>query len=680
MKRSMRGRRALSPLLLATTLPATGLTLLGISGPAQAYSVKHTIEAIDVNTGSVVNTGGVSASSTASTSFQPVQASPVEQKPPVQTAPPANPNEPVISEIIVSGAKTLSKTYIIVASGHNIGDPCTADVLSDMTTRLYATGYFGGHSVNREDAVRVTALEKEKGKCQVTIELDENTTITGIELTGTGPIKPEDVLPLIHLKPGTAYNSQLFLLDALDIEKLYSNKGYIATLAESSTIEENGTLNVTLIVTRVAEIKISGNRKTRRSVILRTMNTKVGDYLNVKTLHQDQIDLLNLGLFEQGGVNPSENPIAAGRVSITINVTEKRSGTVTAGVGYSNRAQLIGFAEVVESNYRGLGESVNVRGEVGGVSGRPSIETGFTEPYLDKKHTALNVQVYDKTVYRFANSFSNSISTQSTTGGSRYNEQRIGTTLSVSRPLDKRRTYRAAVSLRAEDVQTDPLDLSEQNAQIIQDGPIFVLGGQLVHNTRDLDNDAISGVLQTMNLQVGHATLSSPRTFTGITIPGVTGSVNFSKIQLETRQYFSLSGPRPRDKPDQQKTSLASRIQFGSSAGTLPFFEQFFVGGADTLRGYREDRFWGANSFLASGEFRQPLARQLKGVLFIDVGDAWGGDYTNVSIPGFTQDGFHPHVGVGLGIRVNTPIGPLRLDYGIGDEGGQTYFSIGSTY
>src|SRR5581483_5427723 len=111
-----------------------------------------------------------------------------------------------------------------------------------------------------------------------------------------------------------------------------------------------------------------------------------------------------------------------------------------------------------------------------------------------------------------------------------------------------------------------------------------------------------------------------------------------------------------------------------------PFFEQYFIGGADTLRGYREDRFWGKNMLLASVEFRQPLANALTGVLFLDAGHAWGGSYTNVTIQGFDQSGFRPHLGLGLGIRVRTPLGPLRLDYGFGDEGGRTHFSIGNVF
>ena len=254
----------------------------------------------------------------------------------------------------------------------------------------------------------------------------------------------------------------------------------------------------------------------------------------------------------------------------------------------------------------------------------------------------------------------------------------MGGTVTVSRPFQ--RTFRGAISFRGEQVNTDPLDLSVNNAQIIQDGPIFVLGGQLIHNTRDLDIDPVMGGFQTLNLQTGYADLHSPKTFTGITIPGITGSVNFSKVFLDARQYFSLTGPRRRDKPDEEKTTFATRVQLGSSVGTLPFFEQFFVGGGESLRGYKDDRFWGSNLFLVSGELRQPLARQLKGVLFLDVADAWGGDYNSVNISGFTQDGFHPHLGVGFGMRVNTPIGPLRLDYGFGDEGGRFHFSIGPTF
>src|SRR5262249_45137630 len=150
---------------------------------------------------------------------------------------------------------------------------------------------------------------------------------------------------------------------------------------------------------------------------------------------------------------------------------------------------------------------------------------------------------------------------------------------------------------------------------------------------------------------------------------------------FEVREYFPLRGARRRNKPDEDKPSLALRFILGSTAGTSPFSEQYFLGGAESLRGYREDRFWGNSQVLGSIEYPQPLARRLKGVVFLAAGDAWGGPYIDVTIAGFPQtSGFALHVGVGFGIRVGTPIGPLRLDFGFGSEGARTHFSIGNVF
>ena len=146
----------------------------------------------------------------------------------------------------------------------------------------------------------------------------------------------------------------------------------------------------------------------------------------------------------------------------------------------------------------------------------------------------------------------------------------------------------------------------------------------------------------------------------------------------EDRHFYSLQGPRK--KLTDEKSTIAVRFRVGAAAGTVPFFEQFFIGGAESLRGYREDRYWGKYMFLASAELRHPLARGLKGVVFLDIGDAWGGPYAGVNIQGFAQSGFRPHASVGVGIRVRTPLGPIRLDYGVGSEGGRTHFSIGNVF
>ena len=72
--------------------------------------------------------------------------------------------------------------------------------------------------------------------------------------------------------------------------------------------------------------------------------------------------------------------------------------------------------------------------------------------------------------------------------------------------------------------------------------------------------------------------------------------------------------------------------------------------------------------------------RDFKGVIFADAGDAWGGNYQDVSLEGFSQTGFRIHASTGAGIRVGTPLGLVRLDYGYGDEGGRVHFGIGYSF
>lgn len=609
----------------------------------------------------------------------PGQAAP--GTPPVLPAPsPEEPNAPKITDFVVIGNKTLSKTYIVDRSGAKIGDRFTPELQARMVANLYSSGQFGENLPNPQaDAVKVYSEEPNppNGTCKVVIEVDENPTIKNITLTGTGPIKPEQILPLIHYVPGSVFSTTQFRRDLNDIFDLYSRKGYIADIGQDVFVDQNGVLHVPFVVTRVSEIKIVGLHKTRRYVVTREMQTKVGDYLNTNSLLQDRVRLLNLDLFDD--VVPSTFDTGPGQVGVTISVVEKRTGSVNAGIGYSDRSQLIGFAQLVESNFRGTGEAVSLRAETGGVAGTTSVELGFNEPYLDRQHTSLNVQLYNKTVYRFANSFSSPIPNVGLLGTQRtYYEQRLGTTVTVSRPLA--RTVRAALSGRVENVSTNPLDLPVQDIAIIQNGPIQALSASLLHDTRDLELDPASGGFQSVSLEVGHANLKPPSNVVGVPLSSVFGSVAYLKTYLEAREYYSLTGPRPKNNPTKDETVFAVRAILAQAQGTLPFFEQFFLGGGDNLRGYRDDRFWGKYMVLGSMELRQPLAPKFKGVLFLDMGDAWGGPYSNVLINGFHQGGFRLHMGVGVGIRVVTPIGPLRLDYGIGDEGGRAHFSVGPTF
>ena len=627
---------------------------------------------------------------------------------PAEPEPALPPGTPRIGQIVVVGNRTLSQTAIVLFSGHKPGDACIEATLSEMRANIFQKGYFGMRSASVDDAVRVhiepmedrsetlarlaSADEDKAGKTnaptetdanaakrfKVIIEVDENPTITTVEVSGAGPVKEDDVRVLVHSKKGMVYNPFQFRRDYADIQEMYNKRGYIVTPDPSADIDDKGNLKVALLVARVGDIRIAKNHKTKSVVILRELKTQKGEYYNRAVVQRDRVALYNMDLFED--VTVEERNMGAGKVALTINVPEKKSGSILGGLSYSASQGPVGTAQIADHNFRGMGETVSLSGSLGTTSFKQhSVELGYIRPYLDKKGTKMDVAVYDKNVPRFADSLQNGLTgIGGSTQNGRFNQQRTGASLALTRPLSE--TLHAGFSFKAENTHTDSVSgLTTLNNSIIQNGPILQLGGLLQHDTRDWIADPVAGGYQSLNLSLGHADLSSP-SVGGILPANAFGSGSFGKAYLETRQYMSLSGPRHLGKPNEDKTSLAMRLLAGSTVGKLPFGEQFFLGGIDTLRGYREDRFWG--NYLISGtmELRQPITHALKGVLFMDAGEAWGGDYSKVNLAGFGQSGFAPHIGAGLGVRVGTPLGPIRLDLGLGSEGARAHFGIGRSF
>ncbi len=235
---------------------------------------------------------------------------------------------------------------------------------------------------------------------------------------------------------------------------------------------------------------------------------------------------------------------------------------------------------------------------------------------------------------------------------------------------------------RFENVTTDPslLVTTGNLANIIQDGDVTAGSLRLVHNTRDFELSPATGGYEAVSVELGTVAATLYNVSNNV-ISSSPFDGGFAKTSVDLRRYFSRGGKKT--SPNDKRIVIATRLLVGTSTGKLPFFEQFFVGGGESLRGYVEDRFWGTKMVLASIEVRKPIAQSIDGVVFTDYGDAWDTEpeFANVSINNLTQsEAFQGHFGVGVGIRVTTPIGHLRLDYGVGSEGARTHFSMGQAF
>lgn len=568
----------------------------------------------------------------------------------------------------VSGNRNISTPAVLAAVGSKVGEPFSEEQVEKDVAAIRALGYF----------VNVTSrVEDVPGGKRITFEVVENPRITQINIVGNTAIPTKDILGVMETKVGEVLNTQTLSKDVEAIVRLYAQRGYPAEVSDVHLDEQNqGILTITILEARIEAIRVVGLKKTKEYVVTRELKTKPGDLYNAQQISRDITRVMNLNLFEDVTARP-EPGTSLGKVILVITVVERKTGQVILGFGYSNREKLVGRAELSESNFRGRGQGLNLTFEVGGRGGGTSFELGYFEPWLDKRHTSLSASVYNRLVYRFQSNLFQELGP--TTGTSTaYNERRKGGTILVGRPAGEFTRYR--IGFRGENVTTNLLAGTTTDTTSFPplDGSVISTTLGALRDTRDYVADPTTGSYMDFSLEPGRATLDKDP----ITLQPVSGF--FLKPGAEYRRYYTIFSKNvARDR----RRVLALRAIGRTSSGTIPFFEQYFVGGSETLRGYTEDRFWGRNMVLLSSEVRVPVASNLQGVLFLDVGDAWGASSELIEKYGKNKagqiqqsTGLSLHAGYGVGLRVRTPIGPLRLDYGFGSEGSRLHFSIGQVF
>jgi outer membrane protein insertion porin family len=559
----------------------------------------------------------------------------------------------------------------------------------------------------------IAATETVTGGVRLIFTVVENPVVKDIQISGNTVVTTEKLMGMIRTVAGGVLNTDTLLQkDVRAIEGYYEELGYIAYVTENIGIDpKTGVLSIPINEVRIEQIKIVGTKKTKNYVILREMKQKAGDVYNVKAMHLDLQRIYDLDIFEIESASSykTEPGSDLGKVNIVIPVKEKKTGEVSLGLGYSSRNKLVGQAKLTENNFRGHAQKVNLLWEQSGTRGA-SGEIGFFEPWLDSKNTSLGVNIYNKLSYRFSN---NSLPTGGNSND--FDERRQGGSITISRPLNP--MNRAFLTMRTESIDAGKLEgvLLESQYNLGQGARVTSGTLRMANDNRDSQLDPFMGGYNSASVEFGTASFDDWGWTTGpIDMQSTKQDGAFSKYNLELRKYLSKGGARKDF--NERRRRLALRVMAGGLTGDVPFSEQYFMGGAETLRGYREDRFWGKYMMLASAEYRVPLAPSLTGVLFADYGDAWGAPehyrvtpketkvetlpstdpptYHQEFVPGpggdpvlvplikdLTQHtGFKGNLGYGIGIRVNTPLGPLRLDYGFGDEGSRAHFSIGHVF
>ena len=549
--------------------------------------------------------------------------------------------------------------------------------LKDDCQRIRDMGWF-----SKVDYTTTNSSSTTGSSWKVTIDIQEYEVVKEVAIVGNSAIKTVDILKAVTFlpAPGTKeenlkpFNNAEMKPTGDAIAKLYTDKGFFGRVEGVGPDPYSPTTVIIKIRESIINsITIDGFTSTRQRVFDRLIRSKPGQPFSYLRWNKDYQRVQNTQWFE--GIDPSPpspSEIDDGLVDLKMKLNDAKTGLFNAGLVLDPQNSLAGAVSYSDSNFMGTGQSVgfNLTQPTRGLGG--SISFDYANPFMDSNDTTFRASIYDRLIYRFSNGLTGGSSINS---ASSYQERRTGESMSITRPVSE--TKSISLTNRFEKINTlnSPL-----NAPVVpyvrQDGEVGSIGLSSISNTRDLDFDPSKGTYVRFDFEPGYSIIK-PSTNTDLRNP-TPGRYGFAKFGVDYRTYYTKN-KKPRTKDDMSREVIAFRLKAGTETGTVPFFEQYFAGGNDSVRGYNEDRFWGKNMFVTTLEYRKPIQEQFSLVGFIDYGGAWGG---YAGIRDFEQSqNANFHYGYGLGLRFRTPLGPIRLDYAFNDKGGsRAHFMIGTSF
>ncbi|EIW15972.1 MULTISPECIES: BamA/OMP85 family outer membrane protein [Pelosinus] len=550
----------------------------------------------------------------------------------------ADPTGKTVTSITVTGNTTVPEATIMEAVKLKPGEALTADKVKQDMQAIYELGTFFDVVSNFNEVPEGV---------QVVYTVMENPVLQEIIIKGNTKVSSDKLSSMLTVKTGSILNSKALNENVRSIEEYYHDQGYILTKVSDVAMGTGGVLTITINEGMLEGIEVKGNEKTQTHVITREMKLKPNQPFNVKDAKRSMQKVYNLGYFEDVNMklNPGKEPNA---IVLETTVVEQKTGRFSIGGGYSKNDGMIGIIELGDDNFRGTGDKVKLHWEFGGSASNKNYEVSYTRPWLDDKQTSLGFSFYDMT-----NEYTDYDDDGHETAS--YDKRRKGFDLTLGRPQGeyvqnyitlKQRKDQYVEWVSGDNYETDQ-DYIDRNYLENNFGTTRSISLMRVYDSRDNVFSPTEGNRVALTAEFAGKALG--------------GDFNFNKYTAETRNYLKVGHAQ----------IVALRGTVGYADGKMPDSQRFAVGGSDSLRGYRDDQFKGNKMLAATAEYRFPIAKKVEGVAFTDIGKAWSGE-------GYKLNDLEASVGVG--IRVSTPIGPIRLDYAQGSQGGRSHFSFGGQF
>ena len=598
-------------------------------------------------------------------------------------------NEPrvLVAEVVVEGANEELEDIVYATIGTEPGRTTTRTQLQEDVNAVYATGFFQN--------VEVTPGDTPLG-VRITFDVEPNpilqdVSIETISTSGTSEVlPPEKVDEFFSANYGRILNLRDLQQGIIQVNEWYSQNGYqLAQVVGAPQVSPEG--EVTLVVAEgiIEDIQVRYfdendepiDGKTREFIVTREVELAPGDVFNRETAGKDLQRIYGLGIFEDArfSFSPGEDP---SKVVVNIDVVEGSSGSIAAGAGFSSDSGLFGTASYQQKNFGGNNQTLGTEIQVGDDS--LLFDVNFTDPWIagSESRTSYTVNVFRRRSISLVFNGDDDIDTDIGSDSPRI--VRTGGGINFARPLPadpfKRRDWTLSTGFKYQRIEVKNADgdispLSEDTDDDDGVDDSFDLAGGN-DGTDDLVSLTFGATRDRRNNPLQPTKGSLLRVGTEQTVP--VDGIFFNRLRANYSRYFPINiVPFGGD-----TEALAFNIQAGTIIGEAPPYEAFILGGSNSVRGFGAGEVGSGKSFFqATAEYRFPIFRIVGGALFFDYGTTLGSDDAVQGEPSVLRDLPGSGYGYGLGVRIQSPLGPIRVDYAISDDGdNEIQFGIGEKF
>jgi outer membrane protein insertion porin family len=489
---------------------------------------------------------------------------------------------------------------------------------------------------------RIESLDAKRVKVVIPVEQGVQYRLGRVTVAGPQVFPVQEVSGVITSRPQDVASLAAVEQARQSVRDFYGSRGYIGNEVQYKLNPQGGEPVVNLDVAvkegekaYIRDIRIRGNTRTKDEVIRRELTVYPGEIYNQVKVRNSERRLRNLGFFDFVNAVP-EATLDADKYDVAFEVNEQRVGQFMVGAGFSSVDDLIGFAELSHGNFDllgwppvGDGQKLKLRGTVG--TKRRDIELSFVEPWFLDRKLSLGVDLFDRDRRFFSDE---------------YEQRNTGGNITLGKPLGTFNRINFIYGLENIDVYN--VDTNASDLIKAEEGKNLKssLTVEVVRDTRDNSFVATRGARSSVSAMYAGGPLA--------------GDVDIYQLEAQTAAYwpiwfdhvFNLRG-------------WIAVVDSHGSEDRVPLFDRLFLGGARTLRGFKyrkvgpkdEDGepIGGRSGWYATAEYTIPVVDKLRFATFYDLGMVYDEAY-EFETSEYNSDW-------GLGIRLDFPGFPLRLDY-----------------